>query len=157
MDTGHLALGRMVAAGAALLGVFCIANGVAMLAVPVPWFWAVPGVPATGGYNAHFIRDIGIVYLMTGLGLLLAARKPQHRPLMFGAAAAWLTSHAVFHLIEVAAGICGPEAIPRDFIGVTLPALAAAALLAAATRMRAAVEPPALHHLHQHHLASEGE
>jgi hypothetical protein len=43
-------------------------------------------------------------------------------------AAAWLGAHALFHLWEVAAGICGPDAIPRDFIGVTLPALLALAL-----------------------------
>ena len=35
----------------------------------------------------------------------------------------WLIAHAVFHLWEVAVGICSPSAIPRDFPAVTLPAI----------------------------------
>jgi hypothetical protein len=34
-----------------------------------------------------------------------------------------LCGHALFHLWEVAAGICGPEALVRDFPAVSLPAI----------------------------------
>ena len=118
----------LVSAAAILLVLFCVSNGLWMLAVPLQWYWAVPGVPLTGGYNQHFIRDIGIIYVMTGLAVLVGLVRPVHRRLLWGAASAWLTSHAIFHLVEVAAGICGKGAIPRDFAGVTLPGLIALGL-----------------------------
>ena len=125
------------------LGLFCVANGLSMLIAPVRWYWSVPGVPLTGGYNAHFIRDIGMVYAMTGAGVLLGLARTTQRRLLWGAASAWLTSHAVLHLLEVAAGLCGPEAIPRDFLGVTAPGLAALALALTPGRGRSAVTSPA--------------
>lgn len=128
--------GTAVAGVAVLLGLFCLVNGLFMLAAPVKWFWSVPGVPLTGGYNAHFVRDIGIVYVMTGVAVMAGLRSPARRPLLWGAASAWLTSHALFHLYEVAAGICGADAIPRDFLGVTLPGLAALGLLFASRPSR---------------------
>jgi hypothetical protein len=124
---------RSAAAIAAALGLFCIRNGLTMLFVPARWYWSVPGVPLTGGYNAHFIRDIGIVYVLTGAALVGGTLRREHRPVLWGLAAAWLTSHAVFHLIEVAAGICGTDAIPRDFLGVTLPGLLALGLALSAS------------------------
>ncbi|HEX8641758.1 MAG TPA: hypothetical protein VF704_11475 [Allosphingosinicella sp.] len=120
--------GSVAAAVAVALGLFCIWNGVTMLLVPARWYWAVPGVPLTGGYNAHFIRDIGIVYALTGGGLIWGAASAARRPMLWGLAAGWLTGHAGFHLVEVAVGICGPDAIPRDFLAVTVPGLTALAL-----------------------------
>lgn len=127
----------LLAAGvASALGLFCIWNGLTMLFVPARWYWSVPGVPLTGGYNAHFIRDIGIVYALTGAALIGGAVRRARRAMLWGLAAAWLTSHALFHLIEVAAGICGTDAIPRDFLGVTLPGLVALALAISGSRVR---------------------
>jgi hypothetical protein len=40
----------------------------------------------------------------------------------------WLIAHAVFHLWEVAVGICSPSVIPRDCPAVTLPAIVGAVL-----------------------------
>lgn len=123
--------------GAVALALFCAANGAAMLLAPARWFAAVPGVPLTGGFNAHFIRDIGLVYGMTAAGLILGAVRPGSRLLLWGFAAVWLAAHALLHLVEVAAGLCAPGAIPRDFLGVTLPALAAGALVLSARGRRA--------------------
>jgi hypothetical protein len=119
---------------ALLLALFCFGNGAAMLVAPMRWFWFVPGVPLTGGYNAHFIRDIGLAYLMAGAALAIGLARTATRLLLWSAAAAWLMGHAVIHLLEVAAGLCGPEAIPRDFLGVTVPGLAACGLVLAAAR-----------------------
>jgi hypothetical protein len=41
----------------------------------------------------------------------------------------WLIAHAVFHLWEVAVGICPPSVFPRDFPAVTLPAIIGAVLI----------------------------
>ena len=123
------ATGDRIALGlAAAIGLLGAGNGLAMLAMPKTWFWSVDGVSLTGGYNAHFIRDIGMVYLLAGAAMFAGMVRPAQRALLWGAAAGWLLSHALFHLWEVAAGICGPEAIVRDFLGVTLPGLLAAVL-----------------------------
>jgi hypothetical protein len=43
--------------------------------------------------------------------------------LLWAAPSIWLLGHALFHLWEVAVGICSPSVIPRDFPAVTLPAI----------------------------------
>lgn len=126
---------RVCAGLAIAVGLLAAGNGLVMLVLPQTWFWSVDGVSLTGGYNAHFIRDIGMVYLLSGIAMFAGLARPTGRPLLWGAAAAWLMSHAVFHLWEVAAGICGPDAIVRDFAGVTLPGLVASGLTLRAMRV----------------------
>lgn len=108
---------------AILLGLAAAANGVFMLASPDGWYFAVPGVTATGPFNQHFVRDIGLIFLLLGAGLLIGAAEPHLRVLLWTAAAVWLSGHALFHFWEVAVGICSASAIPRDFPAVTLPAI----------------------------------
>ena len=45
-----------------ILGIALAANGFVMLGAPAAWYAAVPGVAATGPFNAHFIRDVGVAY-----------------------------------------------------------------------------------------------
>lgn len=105
------------------LGVLAGANGVFMLIAPEAWYFAVPGVTTTGPFNQHFIRDIGLVYVLMAVGLLLGAGRPSLRVPLWGATATWLSGHALFHVWEVAVGICGPSALLRDFAAVHLPAI----------------------------------
>jgi hypothetical protein len=125
---------RGAAVLAALLGAAMAANGLAMLADPQGWYARVPGVTATGAYNQHFIRDIGLAYLLIGAGFLAGALRPAQRVWLWLASSVWLAGHSLFHFWEVAAGICGPEAIGRDFLGVTLPAIIGLALTLLAWR-----------------------
>jgi hypothetical protein len=118
-------LQRICLAVAVLLAIVNLGNGLFMLAAPGDWYFAVPGVTGTGPFNQHFIRDIGLIYALIGIGLFIGALRPLARSYLWGAAAAWLTGHALFHFWEVAVGICGPSALPRDFPGVTLPAIVA--------------------------------
>jgi hypothetical protein len=127
---------------AVLLGVAMGANGVAMLADPQAWYARVPGVIATGAYNQQFIRDIGLIYLLIGLAFAAGAVRPRERPILWLAPTLWLAGHAIFHLWEVAVGICGPDAIPRDFPGVTVPALIGLGLTLVAWK-GAAIRTPA--------------
>jgi len=108
---------------ATLLGLGGIANGLIMLVAPMEWYFAVPGVTSTGPFNQHFIRDIGLIYALIGVALVVGAARPMARTWLWGAAAAWLSGHALFHFWEVAVGICGPGALARDFASVTLPAI----------------------------------
>lgn len=129
--TGRPAIGIAVAAGALAVG-----NGLFMLYDPANWYFAVPGVTATGPFNQHFIRDIGFTFVLVGLAYVVGAFKPAPRSMLWGTATLWLTGHALFHGWEVAVGICGPADMARDFPAVTLPALLGAFLTAWSIRDR---------------------
>jgi len=85
------------------LGIGLVANGLIMLALPEAWYAAVPGVVETGPFNPHFIRDIGVAYLVAGLTLPWFALHDAARPAAF-AAAAFLALHALVHLWDTLAG-----------------------------------------------------
>ena len=86
----------------AIAGIICGINGLAMILTPAAWYGAVPGVAATGSFNPHFIRDIGCVYLLAGVALVLAGRGVVLRAAV--PAAAFLALHALVHLGDFAAG-----------------------------------------------------
>ena len=113
---------------AAVLGILAIGNGVFMLVSPDAWYFAVPGVPDTGPFNQHFLRDIGLIFLLLGGAFLTGVVRPELRVMLWGGSSLWLAGHALFHLWEVAVGICSPSVLPRDFPGVTLPSLLGLAL-----------------------------
>ncbi len=123
---------------AVLLGVAALANGVFMLLAPEAWYFAVPGVTTTGSFNQHFLRDIGLIFLLIGAGFLAGAFQPRQRLLLWAAPTIWLSGHALFHFWEVSVGICSASAIPRDFPAVTLSAILGWLLTAWAFRTRAA-------------------
>jgi len=109
-------------------GLFLSANGIFMLVAPLGWYELVPGVTDTGFFNQHFVRDIGIIQLFLGVAFIIGMLRPERRIGLWAAATLWLIAHALFHLWEVAVGICAPSVIPRDFPAVTLPALIGIAL-----------------------------
>lgn len=113
---------------AALLGLGAAANGMFMLVAPANWYFAVPGVTTTGPFNQHFLRDIGLVFLLVAAAMLTGVARPAARVPLWSAAALWLGGHALFHFWEVAVGICGPGALAQDFPAVTLPAIVTSAL-----------------------------
>lgn len=117
------AIAAAVIAMAAFNGVFLSANGLFMLIAPLAWYELVPGVTDTGFFNQHFIRDIGIIQLFLGVAFVVGMTMPERRIGLWAAATLWLSAHALFHFWEVAVGICSPSALPRDFPGVTLPAI----------------------------------
>lgn len=117
---------------AVALGGAAIANGIYMLLAPESWYFSVPGVTTTGPFNQHFVRDIGLIFLLLGAAFLLGAARPEARVVSWGAASIWLAGHALFHFWEVAVGICGPSALARDFPAVTLPAVIGLAITACA-------------------------
>ena len=128
---------------AAVLGTAMAANGVVMLMVPFAWYKTVPGVMETGAFNQHFVRDIALVYVLIGAAFVTGALRPGWRVACWGTPAVWLTGHAVFHLWEIAVGICGSAAIPRDFPAVILPALMGLVLTGWAWRARSVKAPSA--------------
>jgi hypothetical protein len=115
---------RTICIGAAvLMAILALANGLYMLAAPTAWYLAVPGVTTTGPFNQHFIRDIGLIFLLIGTMFAVGAAKPGSRVLLWTLPTVWLCGHALFHWWEVAVGISGHSAMARDFPAVTLPGL----------------------------------
>ena len=119
---------------ASLLGLAAFANGLFMLIAPEQWYWLVPGVPERGLFNQHFLRDIGMIYMLIGGVLIYGALYTsvlykKHRFLLWLMPIACLVSHALFHVWEVVAGLSGPETLLVDFAGVILPAIVGMGLL----------------------------
>jgi uncharacterized protein YjeT (DUF2065 family) len=108
---------------AVVLGAAAIANGLFMLIWPEAWYFAIPGVTTTGPFNQHFIRDIGLIFMLIGAAFLLGAARPELRLFFWAGPTIWLSGHALFHFWEVAVGICSASVLSRDFPAVTLPAL----------------------------------
>ncbi len=127
-----------VSAMVAFNSLFLSANGVFMLVAPERWYDFVPGVTDTGFFNQHFVRDIGLIQAFLGIAFAIGLFVPARRIGLWAAATVWLVAHALFHLWEVAAGICSPAVIPRDFPAVTLPAIVGIMLTLWAIRRRRA-------------------
>ncbi len=117
----------------AVNGLFLSANGLFMLVAPAVWYELVPGVTDTGFFNQHFIRDIGMIQLFLGVAFGVGMLRPELRIVLWAAATVWLGAHAVFHVWEVAVGICSPSVLLRDFPAVSLPAIIGAVLTLWAT------------------------
>lgn len=98
----------------ALVALFALANGGFMLWDPYSWYQTVPTVRFTGPANQHFIRDIGLAYLLTAAMLGYAAIYPRGRWLAALAGNLWLSAHGIFHVWEVASGVCSPGIFWQD-------------------------------------------
>lgn len=111
---------------AVVLAVILGANGLFMLGAPLAWYDAVPGVPSTGAFNPHFVRDIGAAYLVTALGLAWFAWRPVQGWPALVAGAAFLALHTGVHLFDASCSASPLANLIRDFPGVFLPTLLAA-------------------------------
>jgi hypothetical protein len=117
---------------AALLGLTMGGNGVVMLAAGRWWYGVVAGVPETGPFNPHFVKDIGAAYFVVGVAFAWLAARPS--PVAGGAALAaalFLALHAAIHLVAAFGDLAGLADLVRDFPGVILPALLAVWVAAA--------------------------
>ena len=113
---------------AVVLAMILGANALFMLAAPLAWYDAVPGVPSTGAFNGHFVRDIGAAYLVTAMGLAWFAWRPVQGWPALVAGATFLTLHSAIHLFDASCSASPLADLIRDFPGVFLPTLAAAGI-----------------------------
>ncbi len=110
-----------------VLGLFALSNlinGAWMLANPTHWYYTLPAnVPDFGPLNEHFVRDIGSIFTLLGLGLGIAAAVPSWRVAACAAAAGFSVLHAFVHVLDTARGLVGPEHWWIDMPGVYAPAI----------------------------------
>lgn len=93
-----------------LAGLAYIINALVMWFAPHFWYESVPGITMMGPFNLHFIRDIGLVYLVGGAGLIYGIRNPGIAVF----AAIWPAFHAVYHIF-----IFFGRGAPIDIISTT--------------------------------------
>jgi len=108
---------------AALLAGLLGGNALFMLARPLAWYDAVPGVTLTGAFNPHFVRDIGMIYVVVALGLAWFAWRPKQGWPAVVCAAAFLVLHAGIHIGDASCSGNVVGDLIRDFPAVFLPAI----------------------------------
>lgn len=79
-----------------IMAIFYIGSAALMWFAPQYWYDSTPGVAMMGPFNLHFIRDIALVFLVSGGALLWGYAKHDKTAMIFGVL--WPCLHAVFHI-----------------------------------------------------------
>ena len=104
-----------------ILGLFHLANGLAMILFPAQWAAAVVHLTAPDHLHFHFITDIGFAFAASGVVMLLGTRRGAANAPWALAGAVWPLLHGLFHLKEWI--VDGPPPMPgllTEGIGVIL-------------------------------------
>lgn len=104
---------------AALLGTLHTGNGLFMVLASRRWFDQVAGVSDTGPFNPHFVTDIGLAFMASGVAFLLLAWRPEMRLVALGASG-FVVLHALLHVSLLLQG--HNQYWVADLLGVVLPA-----------------------------------
>ena len=105
------------------------ANALWMLVDPARWYAELPaGVPDTGPYNEHFVRDIGCAFATMALALAWAAGRPRWRAPLLALVAVFLSAHAALHVFDTLRGFLETDHWLLDLPGVYAPAALTAVL-----------------------------
>src|SRR5579864_1822071 len=113
-----------------VLGLLHVLNGLAMLALPRQWATMVVHDPSPTRLEFHFIADIGMAFLASGVALTWSARRGRAFAAWAIAGAAWPALHALIHVREWAMmGLPATSAdIVSEGIGVILVGVAGVVL-----------------------------
>ena len=110
---------------ALMLTLYLLLNGLLMIILPAEWFQMVPGVSDSGGFNAHFIRDIGFAFVLSGFGISWRLLDPIRGRAAAFFAAGFLILHACYHLLETILSNHHDVYLLTEIAGIYLPALIA--------------------------------
>ncbi len=106
-----------------VFGLGTTANALWMLAGPMHWYTDLPaGVPDTGPFNPHFVRDIGCAFLTVGVAQVWAAFDRRSRVPLVVVSALFLALHALLHVYDTLSGALDHTHWWLDLPGVYLPA-----------------------------------
>jgi hypothetical protein len=107
-----------------IFAILSLINGIWMLAAPESWYKDLPaGVPDTGPYNGHFIRDLGLVFVLIAAGFLwCTARLHQSKPVLL-VITIFFVGHAVLHVLDLLQSRLPHSHWKMDTPAVFLPAL----------------------------------
>ncbi len=93
------------------IGAMHVFAALIMWFAPHYWYLNTPGVADMGGYNQHFVRDIALAFLVSGLAMWHGARVRQNPVALYGAA--WPVLHAVLHV-----GVWVQRGTPADTVAL---------------------------------------
>jgi hypothetical protein len=82
---------------AILLSVYFLLTGVYILLMPETFYRLTPGLELMGPFNMHFIRDVGLTFLVSGGAMLWGALRRNRVALICGAA--WPFLHGIYHCV----------------------------------------------------------
>lgn len=109
-----------------LYAVYNLLMGLMMIITPELWYQTTPGASATGPFNIHFVRDIGIAFFGAGLGLMVGVSQGKlANPGTAWIALVFLGGHGLLHVYEMAAMSMSLTEVARDFLLIALPAVIA--------------------------------
>lgn len=111
------------------LGVMSLVNGSWMLFSAETWYEYLPAaIPDTGMFNGHLIRDLGLVYALSGGGFVWSAfQLSRAYPVMIGQAV-FYGGHALLHVIDILLGRLPESHWIEDALGVFLPGILVTAI-----------------------------
>jgi hypothetical protein len=96
-----------------------------MLASPESWFTGIPAaVPDTGPFNPHFVRDLGVVFTICGLGLAWCAGNLERALPVHVGITLFYAGHAATHVADIMAG-----RLPAEHWLIDAPAVFAPTIL----------------------------
>ena len=117
--------------------VFCVVNGAWMLFFPLSWYTNLPAdVPHTGPFNPHFVRDLGVVYIVVALAFGWSARNIDRSRPVHLALTAFFAGHALIHLADIVVVRLPHSHWLIDTPGVFAPALIMIVLAVPSVRRR---------------------
>ncbi|MDQ5846085.1 MAG: hypothetical protein M3539_12420 [Acidobacteriota bacterium] len=88
-----------------IASIISLVNGVWMLVFPLSWYTDFPSaIPHTGSFNAHFIRDLGVVFIIAALGFGWCALHPDRSRLTHIVLTIFFVGHALIHVADLLTG-----------------------------------------------------
>jgi len=118
-------------------GILSLFNGAWMFLFPQSWYTDLPAaVPHTGPFNAHFVRDLGVAFLVIGVAFAWSARNIDRSYPIHIALTLFFTGHALIHLLEISTGHLPSSHWLIDLPGVFVPALITIVLAVPSVRRR---------------------
>jgi hypothetical protein len=107
-----------------IFAILTLINGIWMLAAPESWYKDLPAaVPDTGPYNGHFIRDLGVVFVLIAAGFFwCAVRLHQSKPVLL-VITLFFVGHAILHVLDLLESRLPHSHWRIDAPAVFLPAL----------------------------------
>jgi len=108
-----------------VFGILGLGNGFWMLFSPENWFNNLPAaVPDTGDFNGHFVRDIGLIYALSGAGFIWSAFHLDRCFPIHVAQTGFFGGHALLHVADILMARLPASHWLEDALGVFMPGIA---------------------------------
>lgn len=120
-----------------VIGALWVTTGIVIFADPQGFYGTTPGLALMGPYNSHFIRDVGLAFLASGIATCAGSWRRERGLTLAGTA--WPFLHALFHI-----QIWSHRGFPLDGVAAfDMWAIIGPTLLAAALAWRTGTANPA--------------